>query len=84
MPTRAAEALAKEMADKTSRVGMIVESAGESVGDLRRFIKALRAEGCSWDDIGKVIDIPGYCVRILAGEIKKNQTLPEYQRAMKK
>jgi glutaredoxin-related protein len=84
MTTKAAEALAKEMADKTSRVGMIVESAMESMTDLKRFIKALRDEGCSWDDIGKVLDLPGFAVRIVAGEIARRRPLPEYQRAAKK
>lgn len=84
MTSEADKARAKEMLDKTSRLGMIVESAAESAKDLKRFIKALRDEGCAWDDIGRVLDLPGYAVRVIAGEIRSKRTLPEYQRAARK
>lgn len=81
MTMKAVEARAKEMLDKSSRLGVLVQSAGESIADLRRFIKALRAEGCQWDEIGKVLGIPGYCVMVIDGQTKGKRMLPEYARA---
>lgn len=34
-------------------------------------------EGLSWDKIGKEIGLPGYCLRVLAGEIRANRPVPK-------
>lgn len=78
MTTKAEEARAKEMLDKTSRLGMLVESAMDSVADLRRFVKCMEDEGCNYNEIGKVLGIPGYCIKVMMGETRGNRPLPEY------
>lgn len=84
MASQAEERRAKELLNKSSRLSQIVESTADAAKELRQFIKTCQAEGLTYREIGKAIDLPAYCIRVIMGETKRNRVLPEYARNLRK
>lgn len=70
---------AKDVAESVANRADLVEATADQMKHLRRLISSCRSEGMQWNDIAKVLDVPAFCVRVIAGDIKKNRVSPEYK-----
>lgn len=51
----------------------------EASDDLKSLISGAHGEGWTWEEIAKCVKLPAYCVRVIAGDIRRNRVLPEYE-----
>lgn len=72
-----------KVAERVAYRQALVEETANAADVLKRFISTCRAEGMGWNEISSTIDVPAYCVRVIAGDTRKNRVLPEFHHQAK-